>query len=152
MGGLMPETMELEIVYTGPADSEPVYATEYSAGADLKACIEESLVLEPGSRTVVPTGLHLAIPSGWEGQVRPRSGLALKTGLTILNAPGTIDADYRGEVKVILVNLGDREIEITPGMRIAQLIFSRAPRAVFRRVEELPVTDRGGGGFGSTGI
>lgn len=148
----MTDSNEIEVLYTGSDEFKPVYATKYSAGADLKASIEEIHIISPGERAIVPTGLHLSIPSGWEGQVRPRSGLALKTGLTILNAPGTIDADYRGEVKVILINLGKEAVTITPGMRIAQLIFSKAPRACFRCVEELPATDRGSGGFGSTGI
>ena len=147
----MPDSTAPEVLYEGSAEFEPVYATEDSAGADLKACIQEPLTITPGERVVVPTGLRLAIPPGWEGQVRPRSGLALKTGLTVLNAPGTIDADYRGDVKVILINLGGDPVSVEPGMRIAQLILSRAPKATFRRVLELPGTERGSGGFGSTG-
>jgi len=129
----------------------PSYATAGAAGMDLRAALPEALVLMPGQRALVPTGLELALPPGHEGQVRPRSGLALKHGLTVLNSPGTIDADYRGEVGVILVNLGQAPVELTPGMRIAQLVVAPVVQAHVQRVEVLDGTARGGGGFGSTG-
>ncbi|RKX71885.1 MAG: dUTP diphosphatase, partial [Spirochaetes bacterium] len=109
------------------------------------------ITLNPGERALLPTGLHLAIPHGYEGQVRPRSGLANKKGITVLNSPGTIDADYRGEVKVILINLGLEPATIIPGERIAQLVIAEVSAAVFKNIEQLPSTDRGAGGFGSTG-
>jgi dUTP pyrophosphatase len=132
----------------------PDYATADAAGMDLSAAVPENapLTLAPGERAAVPTGLVLAIPSGYEGQVRPRSGLALKHAVTVLNAPGTIDADYRGEVKVILVNLGRETFTITRGMRIAQLIFAPVVRAVMQKAQSLDATARGEGGFGSTGV
>ena len=110
------------------------------------------MTLQPGERTAVPTGYVVEIPVGWEGQVRPRSGLALRHGLTVANAPGTIDSDYRGELKVLLVNLGDRPVEIGRGDRIAQLVVAAVARADFREAEELGTTERGAGGFGSTGV
>ena len=129
----------------------PAYETEQSAGMDLRAALEGDLVLAPGDRALVPTGLFLQIPPGYEAQVRPRSGLALKRGLTILNAPGTIDADYRGEVGVILVNLSAAEQIIAPGDRVAQLLFAPVTRGELIEVAALEETARGGGGFGSTG-
>ncbi len=129
----------------------PAYATPGSAGMDLLAAVAETITLAPGARMVVPTGLKIALPAGHEAQVRPRSGLALKQGLTVLNSPGTIDADYRGEVGVILANLGQDPVTITRGMRIAQMIVAPVSRAVWQRVEDLPDSDRGSGGFGSTG-
>ncbi len=129
----------------------PAYATELSAGMDLRANLESPLVLQPLERRLVPTGLYIALPPGTEGQVRPRSGLALKRGLTVLNAPGTIDADYRGEVGVILVNLSNEPVEIADGERIAQLVVARHEQAEWEPVEELDTTDRGAGGFGHTG-
>ena len=129
----------------------PSYATEFSAGVDLRADIEAPLVLRPLERAMVPTGLYLAIPAGCEGQVRPRSGLAAKHGITVLNTPGTIDADYRGEIRVILVNLSNEPFEIAPGERIAQMVFARHEVAQFEEVEALDETERGSGGFGSTG-
>ncbi len=128
-----------------------MYATEGSAGADLRASIDTVLRISPGERTLIPTGLRMVIPLGWEGQVRPRSGLALKKGLTVLNSPGTIDSDYRGEIGVILVNLGSVIAEIEPGERIAQLVIARVEQASFRRIDKLSGSDRGIGGFGSTG-
>ncbi len=122
-----------------------------AAGADLSAALDGPLVLAPGDRRAVDTGLAMAIASGYEGQVRPRSGLALKQGLTVVNAPGTIDSDYRGEVKVLLVNLGAEPVTIKPGQRIAQLIIAPVVQAEFTVVDELSETDRGSGGFGSTG-
>ena len=129
----------------------PAYETAQSAGLDLRAALEGDLVLAPGDRALVPTGLFLQIPPGYEAQVRPRSGLALKRGLTVLNAPGTIDADYRGEVGVILVNLSAAEQIIAPGDRVAQLLFAPVTRGEFIEVAALEETARGGGGFGSTG-
>ena len=129
----------------------PDYATPRAAGADLKAHIPEELTIAPGERVLIPTGVRMAVPSGWEAQVRPRSGLALKFGITVLNSPGTIDSDYRGEVKVVLINLGLQKAAIAPGDRIAQIVIAPAARAVFERREELSLTDRGSGGFGSTG-
>jgi dUTP pyrophosphatase len=130
----------------------PRYASDGAAGADLCAAVDDVLTLAPGARAAVPTGFVLELPPGWEGQVRPRSGLALRDGLTVANAPGTIDSDYRGELKVLLVNLGDRPVEIARGDRIAQLVVAPVARAVFRETDELGATARGGGGFGSTGV
>ena len=127
----------------------PAYATEHAAGLDVVAA--ESLTLAPGARHAVATGFAIAIPEGYEVQVRPRSGLALKHGITCLNTPGTIDADYRGEVKVILANLGDKPFEVVRGERIAQLVPAPVLQARFSEVEELDATARGAGGFGSTG-
>ena len=129
----------------------PDYATPRAAGADLKAHIPRDISVAPGERVLIPTGLRIEIPPGWEAQVRPRSGLALKTGITVLNSPGTIDSDYRGELKVVLINLGSEKAGISPGERIARLVIAPAARAVFERREELSLTDRGSGGFGSTG-
>lgn len=129
----------------------PEYATADSAGMDLRANLLESVVLHPGERKLIPTGLHLALPSGYEAQVRPRSGLAFKHGITVLNAPGTIDADYRGDVGVILINHGNEPFEITNGERIAQLVIAKYERVVWNAVEVLNETDRGAGGFGHTG-
>jgi len=130
----------------------PRAMSELAAGMDLCAALDAPLVLAPGERRAVPTGLALAIPPGWEGQVRPRSGLALKRGLTVLNAPGTIDADYRGELMVLLVNLDRGEQVIEPGERIAQLVIAPVARAELVEVAELDSTSRGAGGFGSTGL
>jgi dUTP pyrophosphatase len=127
----------------------PAYATDGAAGMDIVAA--ESLTLRPGARAAVATGMALAIPPGWEVQVRPRSGLALKNGITCLNTPGTIDSDYRGEVKVILANLSDEYFEVKRGERIAQLVPAQVQRAMLIEVEELDDTKRGSGGFGSTG-
>ena len=132
----------------------PTYQTMDSAGVDLAAALPDGavLVLEPGARQLVPTGLALQIPAGFEAQVRPRSGLALRHGVTVLNAPGTIDADYRGEIGVILINLGDSAFEIRRGDRIAQLVFAPCARACFVAADALDVSPRGEGGFGSTGV
>ena len=129
----------------------PRYETEFSAGLDLRAALEEELPVAPGERVVIPTGLKIEIPAGYEGQVRPRSGLAMKYGLTVLNAPGTIDADYRGEVKVLLVNLGQNAHVLERGERVAQLVIAPVTRVVLEEVAELSETERGEGGFGSTG-
>lgn len=129
----------------------PAYATEMSAGMDLKANISEAVLLEPLQRAMIPTGIYLALPEGTEAQVRPRSGLAAKFGISVLNAPGTIDADYRGELKVILVNLSNEPFTVNPGERIAQLVLARYERIEWDEVETLDETCRGEGGFGSTG-
>ncbi|MCE2986749.1 MAG: dUTP diphosphatase [Phenylobacterium sp.] len=131
----------------------PAYETAGAAGMDLRAAVpqDEALVLHPGARTAVPTGLAFALPDGFEAQVRPRSGLALKSGVTVANAPGTIDADYRGELKVLLINLGEEDFVIRRGDRIAQLVIAPVVQAAWREVAELEATDRGAGGFGSTG-
>ena len=130
----------------------PRYATEGAAGMDVEAALETDLTLAPGQRMAVPTGLSMAIAAGHEIQVRPRSGLALRHGITVANTPGTIDSDYRGEVKILLVNLGDTPFVITRGMRIAQLVLAPVTRATLEQVDSLEDTDRGSGGFGSTGI
>jgi dUTP pyrophosphatase len=132
--------------------SLPTYATEHSAGMDLCAAIEGDVVLAPGERKLIPTGLAIALPEGYEAQIRPRSGLALKNGLTTLNTPGTIDADYRGEVGVILINHGQEKFVITRGMRIAQMIVAAYTRVTWQQVDKLSETERGTGGFGSTGV
>ena len=129
----------------------PQYETELSAGMDVKADIEQSIVLKPLQRAMIPTGLYVEIPAGYEIQVRPRSGLAAKHGITVLNSPGTIDADYRGEIKVILVNLSSDEFEIKSGERVAQLVVAVHSRAEWELAESLSETVRGTGGFGSTG-
>lgn len=129
----------------------PEYSTTGSAGMDLRAFIAEPVLLQPGDRILVPTGLFIELPVGYEAQVRPRSGLALKKGITVLNSPGTIDADYRGEIRVILVNLSREAFEITDGERIAQMVIARHEQAVWDRVDMLQETQRGVGGFGSTG-
>ncbi|HUA08410.1 MAG TPA: dUTP diphosphatase [Candidatus Acidoferrales bacterium] len=129
----------------------PSYMSELAAGADLCAAVEEDLTLAPGARALIPTGLSIALPPGFEAQVRPRSGLALRDGVTCLNTPGTIDADYRGPIGVILANLGSAPVTIKRGDRIAQLVIAPVSRAHFEIVEELPESARGAGGFGSTG-
>jgi dUTP pyrophosphatase len=147
----MTET-EIEIP-TLASDPElvPVYASALAAGADVKACMHEPITIEPGASALIPTGLRFAIPAGYEIQVRPRSGLALKHQLTVLNTPGTIDADYRGEVSVILINHGKAPFIVTPGMRIAQIVLAPVVRARFSLEESLVSTSRGEGGFGHTG-
>lgn len=129
----------------------PRYETELSAGMDVRADLCESIVLKPLERAMVPTGLFVELPAGFELQVRPRSGLAAKHGVTVLNSPGTVDADYRGEIRVILVNLSSEPFEVRPGERIAQFVVARHERAEWERVEVLSPTGRGAGGFGSTG-
>ena len=130
----------------------PQYATPQSAGVDLRADTREDIVLPPLGRAMVPTGLYLEIPAGYEAQVRPRSGLAAKKGVTVLNSPGTIDADYRGEVRVILVNLSSDPFTIVPGERIAQMVFARHEQVEWEEVDTLEESERGAGGFGSTGV
>lgn len=130
----------------------PEYATEFSAGMDLRANIEAPIVLKPMQRCIVPTGLYIALPAGFEAQVRPRSGLAIKKGITVLNSPGTIDADYRGEIGVILINLSQEDFTITDGERIAQMVIARHEQVEWNQVELLDETERGAGGFGHSGI
>ena len=142
--------MTVKIVNHSPWPS-PAYATPLSAGMDLKAHLEEPVTLQPLQRMLVPTGLFIALPAGYEAQVRPRSGLAAKHGITVLNTPGTIDADYRGEIKVILVNLSNEPFQIVPGERIAQMVIARHEQVEWEEVEVLDETSRGAGGFGSTG-
>lgn len=145
-------TSEIEIpTAASDADFLPSYASELAAGADVKACIKEAIIIEPGESILIPTGLRMAIPSGYEIQVRPRSGLALKNKITVLNTPGTIDADYRGEIGVILINHGKQAFTVTPGMRIAQLVVAKVEKACFLLEESLLSTSRGEGGFGHTG-
>jgi dUTP diphosphatase len=130
----------------------PAYATSQSAGMDLRANIDTPIVLQPMERRLIPTGLHIALPAGFEAQVRPRSGLALKHGLTVLNSPGTVDADYRGEIMVLLINLSSASFTVNDGERIAQMVIARHEQATFVEVEELDETERGEGGYGHTGM
>ncbi len=129
----------------------PQYATEHSAGMDLRANTQESIVIKPLERVLVPTGLHIQLPEGYEAQIRPRSGLAIKHGIGIVNAPGTIDADYRGEIKIILVNLSNEEFVLNPGERVAQMVIAKYEKATLVDVPALDESARGEGGFGSTG-
>ncbi|MEC7202643.1 MAG: dUTP diphosphatase [Pseudomonadota bacterium] len=130
----------------------PEYATVQSAAVDLLAAVTEGVVLAPGARTLIPTGLAIALPDGYEAQVRPRSGLALKNGITLLNTPGTIDADYRGEIGIILTNLGEEDFTVERGMRIAQMLIAPVTRLTWNAVSSLDKSERGSGGFGSTGV
>ena len=141
----------LSIRKLNPRAIMPVYASTHAAGMDLSACLEEPVTLAPGARAIIPTGLTAAIAEGYEGQVRPRSGLAAKSGISIPNAPGTIDSDYRGEIGVILINLGSEPFVVRHGDRIAQLVIAPVCRVEISEVEALPETERGTGGFGSTG-
>jgi len=147
----MQPTIPIQVLPHGQGLELPAYATPHAAGMDLRVALAEPMILEPMQRALVPTGLAMAIPAGFEGQVRPRSGLALKHGLTCLNTPGTIDADYRGELKVLLVNLGTEAFTIQRGERIAQLVVAAHASAQWQGVESLPPTERGEGGFGHTG-
>ncbi|SEJ53321.1 dUTP pyrophosphatase [Pseudooceanicola nitratireducens] len=149
-------SVDIKLAWVAGADRDvalPFYASAGAAGADVRANLPDrgSVTLEPGARALVPTGLRMAIPEGYEVQVRPRSGLALKHGVTLANSPGTIDSDYRGELGVILVNLGDAPFEVVHGERIAQLVVAPVTQGVFAVVEDLDETARGAGGFGSTG-
>lgn len=130
----------------------PTYATSQSAGMDLRANIDQPITLKPMERMLVPTGIHIALPEGYEAQVRPRSGLALKHGITVLNSPGTVDADYRGEIKVLLINFSTEDFVVNAGERIAQMVITRHEQAQFELVEELDETERGAGGYGHTGV
>jgi dUTP pyrophosphatase len=148
----MPEILvPLKFFPHGEGLEMPAYATSGAAGCDLRAAIEAPLLILPGGRALVPTGLAVAIPEGYEGQVRIRSGLAHDKGLLVVNAPGTIDSDYRGEIRVIVANLGTEPVTLERGQRIAQLVFAPVSRARFEKVSELPASQRGEGGFGSTG-
>ena len=142
--------MKVKIVNHSPFDL-PSYATPFSAGMDLRANLEQPVTLAPLERSLIPTGLHIELPAGYEAQVRPRSGLAAKHGISIVNAPGTIDADYRGEIKVILVNLSNEPFTVEPGERIAQMVVARHETVAWEPVETLEQSQRGSGGFGSTG-
>lgn len=130
----------------------PEYETKSSAGMDLRANLEESVILKPMQRVLIPTSLYIELPEGYEAQIRPRSGLAYKKGITVLNSPGTIDSDYRGEIKVILINLSNEDFEVKDGERIAQMIISSFERVEWERVDDLMTTERGHGGFGHTGV
>lgn len=141
----------VEVAATFPEGRAPHYASALAAGADLQALLDDSLVVPAGGRATVPTGVRIALPAGYEAQVRPRSGLARKHGITLLNAPGTIDADYRGEIHVILLNTSDADYTVNDGDRIAQMIIAPVVQAQFALAENLDRTDRGEGGFGSTG-
>mgnify|MGYP002511262231 CR=1 FL=1 len=143
--------MKVKIVNKSGYDV-PFYATDLSAGMDLKAAIEEPIELDSLCRAMVPTGLYIALPEGYEAQIRPRSGLAAKHGVTVCNSPGTVDADYRGEIKVILVNLSKEKFVINPGERIAQMVIAKYEKIEWDEVEVLDETERGAGGFGSTGV
>ena len=143
--------MEIKVVNKGHQPL-PQYATAQSAGMDLRANLEEPVTLNPLERRLIPTGLHIALPAGYEAQVRPRSGLALKKGITVLNSPGTIDADYRGEIGVLLINLSQEAFIVNDGERIAQMIIARHEQGEFVAVEVLNETERGEGGYGHTGV
>ena len=145
-------TLKIEVLPGNEDLGLPAYATEGSAGLDLRAALTAPLTIEPGKRDVVPTGLKMAIPMGFEGSLRPRSGLAMKQGLTVTNAPGTIDADYRGEVKVLLINHGQEAVVLKRGERIAQLVITPVAHANIEQVQSLDETVRGAGGFGHTGV
>jgi dUTP pyrophosphatase len=143
--------MKLKIVNTSD-NPLPVYETTGSAGMDLRAQLQEPVMLKPLQRALIPTGLYIELPDGYEAQVRPRSGLALKKGVTVLNSPGTIDSDYRGEIKVIMINLSNETTVINTGERIAQMIISKYEKVQLKEVDELNETERGEGGFGHTGV
>lgn len=130
----------------------PSYESEFAAGMDIRAALEDPIELKPGSRKLIPTGLKMALPKGYEAQIRPRSGLAYRNGITMLNTPGTIDADYRGEVKVLAVNLGEEAFVINHGDRVAQMVIAPVTQAEVKEVDDLSKTERGTGGFGSTGV
>lgn len=143
--------LEVKVINNG-SQPLPQYATPQSAGMDLRANIEEAITLHPMERRLIPTGLHIALPVGYEAQIRPRSGLALKHGITVLNTPGTVDADYRGELMVLLINLSNEDFVINIGERIAQMVVARHEQVEFTLVEELDATERGAGGYGHTGV
>jgi dUTP pyrophosphatase len=143
--------IKIKVVNTGHQQL-PAYATEQSAGMDLRADIDSPIVLKPMERRLVPTGLHIALPAGFEAQIRPRSGLALKHGITVLNTPGTVDADYRGEIKVLLINFSNEDFIVNDGERIAQMVIARHEQAEFEAVDVLDETERGTGGYGHTGV
>ena len=142
--------MEVKIVNKSPFKL-PEYATIHSAGMDMRANLNESIIIQPLQRLMVPTGVHIQLPDGFEAQIRPRSGLAAKHGIGIVNSPGTIDADYRGEIKIILVNLSNEPFTLNPGERVAQMVIARYEKAVWKECDSLEESERGEGGFGSTG-
>ena len=146
--------MEIVKVICKASDKDflPVYSSAEAAGADLRACIQEDIVLKPGQRYLVPTGLSIQLPAGYEAQIRPRSGLAIKNGISLVNSPGTIDSDYRGEVKIIMINHGSEDFVIHRGDRIAQMVIAPVTHGMFALVNSLDETERGAGGFGSTGV
>jgi dUTP pyrophosphatase len=143
--------LKIKVVNTGHQQL-PAYATVQSAGMDLRANLDEAVVLRPIERKLIPTGLHIALPDGYEAQIRPRSGLALKHGITVLNSPGTIDADYRGEIMVLLINFSDQDFIINDGERVAQMVIARYEQSEFDIVSSLDETERGTGGYGHTGV
>ena len=146
--------MEIVKVICKAEDKEflPVYSSAEAAGADLRACVQEDIVIKPGQRYLVPTGLSIQLPVGYEAQIRPRSGLAIKHGISLVNTPGTIDSDYRGEVKILMINLGSEDFVIKRGDRIAQMVIAPVTHGMFAMADSLDDTDRGAGGFGSTGV
>lgn len=144
-------TVKIKVLEEKLGSKVPEYATSQSAGVDIRAAIKEDVIIKSGEVQIIPTGIAFAIPAGYEAQVRPRSGLAAKHGVTVLNAPGTIDSDYRGEIKAIMINHGKEDFTVTNGMRIAQIVFARHEQAIFETSEDLDDTERGAGGFGSTG-
>ena len=149
----LPNTHKMKLKIVNTSDNPlPEYETTGSAGVDLRAQLQEPVMLKPLQRALIPTGLYIELPDGYEAQVRPRSGLALKKGVTVLNSPGTIDSDYRGEIKVIMINLSNETTVINTGERIAQLIISKFEKVQFKEVDELSETERGEGGFGHTGV
>lgn len=149
---LVEKTLKMEIKIVNKSKNKlPEYSTKLSAGVDIRADIGENIILKPLERKMIPTGLFIELPVGFEAQIRPRSGLAVKKGITVLNTPGTIDADYRGEIMVILINLSDRVVEISNGERICQMVIKRHETVYFKEVDELNKTERGKGGFGHTG-
>ncbi|MBN2627267.1 MAG: dUTP diphosphatase [Spirochaetales bacterium] len=143
---------KVKIFYTGDGINPPHYQSEGAAGADVYARLEEPVTVKPFERVMIPTGMAMALPAGYEAQIRPRSGLAWKQGLTVLNSPGTIDCDYRGEVRILLINLGNRDVVISDGDRIAQMVIAPYIQGEFHHVPILDETERGEGGFGSTGV
>ena len=147
-------TMEIVKIICKAEDKEflPVYSSAEAAGADLRACVQEDVVIKPGQRYLVPTGLSIQLPVGYEAQIRPRSGLAIKHGISLVNTPGTIDSDYRGEIKIIMINHGSEDFIIHRGDRIAQMVIAPVTHGMFVMSDSLDATDRGAGGFGSTGV
>ncbi len=144
--------MILKIKKLRPNAIIPEYMSEFAAGMDIFACIDEIVTLKPFKRDLIPTGIAISLPKGYEAQIRPRSGLAVKNGITLLNSPGTIDADYRGEIKVVMINLGEKDFQIKHGDRIAQMIINKVEYPEILETDELDETSRGSGGFGSTGV
>jgi len=143
---------KIQVKILGDQEFLPEYSSLFAAGADLKACVKEDITIPPGKRAMIDTGIKMEIPVGYEAQIRPRSGLAAKKGITVLNTPGTIDSDYRGEVRIILINLGEESFTVKRGERIAQMVFAPVTTAEFSLEVNLEVSERGVGGFGSTGV